>query len=442
MPITVNSTPEKSISGYDSIYSATTQHRYELKRYDYDLIQSNTVENKFALDAAAGDVTGLFTPGTKFYYEDGTSNDGYYTVQTSSIPASNTEIFPVETIDNQVFGGTIYLPTLYESYLLQIIIPELNDLDLYFAVNPSGRIIFDLGPLLAGAIDQQLLYNATYTELWSGSSNSPVSLGSILAVKANKQLLSTYGSNLYDHVMRSANPGKLLTNQTEPKYWHGWKRSASVINDTSINIDTYEQQLDANKAPTGTTTINNHLVSADSVDNFTLLTPTLDAGAKYINLYFFESPDIVTEQKHYLIEPECRQPIMIEWVNQLGGYDQWLFIFEQAVTDDTEQGLIFERSFTDDIQTVTQTKQRAPGETRQLMTLKAGHLSQNDIQHLHEIKQSDIVRAFLTKDGTEYIDVIVNTGYQTSFTTGKGGYEYALNIEFPSGFDFFKGKKY
>jgi hypothetical protein len=144
----------------------------------------------------------------------------------------------------------------------------------------------------------------------------------------------------------------------------------------------------------------------------------------------------------YRIDEECREPVMIEFLNQLGAWDQWLFSFEQAILEETEQGIMFESPIDDDVSVITETKKRIPGVNVQFMTLKAGHLTQAEIQHLQEIKQSEKVRVWLAKDGTSYVNVRVNAGYETTFTTGKGGYEFSLNIEFPSNFDFFKAKQY
>jgi hypothetical protein len=64
------------------------------------------------------------------------------------------------------------------------------------------------------------------------------------------------------------------------------------------------------------------------------------------------------------------------------------------------------------------------------------------LQSLHYIKRASNVRVWLDKTKTATIGVIVNTGYDTGFTTGKDNYEVSISIEFPKNFDFFTAKNY
>ena len=129
---------------------------------------------------------------------------------------------------------------------------------------------------------------------------------------------------------------------------------------------------------------------------------------------------------------------MISWLNSLGGMDQWLFQIEQSVSNQIEEGRRFQTPITTDIESIRTTKGRFAQRDIQRMTLKADKLNQNELQTLHEIKTSEIVRLWLNKDGSEYVGVIVSSGYVTDFTTGKTNYEFSLNIELPDNFDVFK----
>lgn len=76
------------------------------------------------------------------------------------------------------------------------------------------------------------------------------------------------------------------------------------------------------------------------------------------------------------------------------------------------------------------------------MILKAENLTQNELQHLHTIKESDVVELFLSKDGDSIVPVRVVDGFTDDFTTGKNNYTFSLKIELPDNIDFFEIKEY
>ena len=77
-----------------------------------------------------------------------------------------------------------------------------------------------------------------------------------------------------------------------------------------------------------------------------------------------------------------------------------------------------------------------------MMILRAEDLTQNQLQHLHTIKESDVVELFLSKDGDSIIPVRVSDGYTDDFSTGKSNYAFSLQIELPDNIDFFEIKEY
>ena len=131
---------------------------------------------------------------------------------------------------------------------------------------------------------------------------------------------------------------------------------------------------------------------------------------------------------------------MVAWTNSLGGGDQWLFQYEQAVTNISSEGQSINSPIVGDIATEQGNKRRVPGKDVQYVTLKADQLTLNELQGLHDIKNAGYVLIYDSPTiGTrKQVSVKVNNGFETTFTTGKGNYEFTLQLEMPDNFDLFK----
>jgi hypothetical protein len=333
--------------------------------------------------------------------------------------------------------------TNIDKYFLEVVIPELSGVTLYYFPDSSGNIEFDVGRAVQLAMPaNSIKYHLEVTPYRDGSAETGITSLDILAVKSKVQILSEYGSNLYDYIIKTPNPAQWMTIFQEPKLWNGWDKTLYAINmDIAASVDVIQNSLDINKAFLAANDTTQILAGAPAIDGWPLSYPAT-ANAYYIEVGFELTGSDITEKKIIKLEPECREPIMIEWLNSLGVVENWLFQIEQAVINTSEQGLMWETPIADDISTVQTTKQRFSEKDTQFITVKAAHLNQNELQGLHDIKRSEAVRVWLLKDGSEWVSVRVSAGYETTFTTGKNNYEFSLSIEFPDNFDFFKAKKY
>ncbi len=335
--------------------------------------------------------------------------------------------------------------TNIEKYVLEIEIPELNNLLVYYVPDPStGNIEFDLGfILLRGMGDSQYLdYHVVATPYRDRVAESGLTSINILAIASEIQILYSQGANLNEFIAKATTPANVAYFQTflnEPKIWDGWTTANHVINQDIIGtVDVKIVDLDINKNPISTITPAD-IWTTRRIEEYPL---TYSAGAEYRSYQYSQTAVPLTVEKIYKQEPECRNPIMIYWWNELGGIDYWLFTIEQAVNNIADEGLQWDTPITEDISQVRQTKERYSGRNIQFITVKTAFLNKNEISVLHYLKKSPKVSVALSKDLSEYIEVRVANAFETNYTTGKGNYEFSCTIEFPDGFDFFKGVHY
>lgn len=331
-----------------------------------------------------------------------------------------------------------------DKYFLEVVIPELSGVTLYYFPDSSGNIEFDVGMAVQLAMPTNYIeYHLEVTPYRDGVAEAGITSLDILAVISKVQILSQYGANLYQFIAKPTNYGSIMTMFDIPRFWNGWEKIARFISMSYVPVDFDFTPLDINQQAITPVVNNTSLGPIPRVADMALTWPSGATNPYYLQITGSDATDgQLTIDKTYSLHEECQEPIMIEWLNSLGVYETWLFQIEQAVINTSEQGLMWETPITEDISTVQTTKQRFTEKDTQFITVKAAHLNQNELQGLHDIKRSNDVRVWLLKDGSEWVSVRVSAGYETTFTTGKNNYEFSLSIEFPDNFDFFKAKKY
>jgi hypothetical protein len=341
-----------------------------------------------------------------------------------------------------------------DNYYLKILIPEADNIELFYFPDTSDNMDFDLGKILYQYMIKDgithLKFRINYSAFWDGGSYAAINDIYYLAVKADRQILSPFGANLYYYSLKDVvgdslsdtTPGRFLTHFNSYYIWDGWTTYFDIINNEFLgSYGQTRRVLDINRNVLSSTP-STFLVPETYDIRTNSITYPATANAAYMDITYDNGTNDISETKEFKLMDECKNPIMLQWDGQLGATEQYLFQYEQNVSENSEQGFLYEMPITSDISTITGTKFRQPGKYFQVMTLKAFNLTQNELQSLHYIKQSSRVKVWLDKDGSNFVEVIVNSGYTTAFTTGKSNYEFTINIEFPSGFDFFKAKAY
>ena len=233
----------------------------------------------------------------------------------------------------------------------------------------------------------------------------------------------------------------------------GWKRTVSFLLDewygyryaNSISFKVRHEWLDINgvfvdftNSP-GSTTVEPRVLIVNIP--YTNAPPT---GIHFVNV---QGNDANTNERLfgdtvYEFVPECANPIMLDWLNGYGAPEQHLFNISQTFEREAGEGLVFERAVLEDLANTEVTKRRTVRRWVQRMILGADGLTKNQFDTLTELKSSDFVRCYLSKSGGAFVEVIVVGDLTDGGETDEGAYTFRVQIEFPTNFDFFKGKLY
>jgi hypothetical protein len=243
--------------------------------------------------------------------------------------------------------------------------------------------------------------------------------------------------------------GKFLTKFKNPFYFDGWKRTVSQIIDDSFNSRTgYTDQLirfqatDTNKVFLGFGTNTGTLGITPAIQEVDIEKPDNSAKLIKVETRNGSNTNSISEALYYLVCQECRNPIMVEWLNSLGAYDQHLFEINQEFTDNVEENEVYQLPINDDISNVSNVISKKRASNTQIINIIAENLTIDQLKALHEIKQSDDVRLFLSKDGSSYVNVVVDSNLETVYESDDSVFEYSLSIRLPENFDFYEAKLY
>jgi hypothetical protein len=126
---------------------------------------------------------------------------------------------------------------------------------------------------------------------------------------------------------------------------------------------------------------------------------------------------------------------MLQWLNDVGGCEQWVFGYNQQVSEDVNIGEVIEYPVTENFSEVRKTKGRNIHDEIQRITLTAENLLENEIRALKYIKSSPNLQVEL--DGNYYNVVVVGT-FTTPWETAHNTYAFNVTIELPIEFDYFE----
>jgi hypothetical protein len=150
----------------------------------------------------------------------------------------------------------------------------------------------------------------------------------------------------------------------------------------------------------------------------------------------------LSENKVFKYEKECANPIMIEWVDSFGVLQQYLFNISQDVLLSVTGELTYEPAIQQDIEVINRPLRRINADETLRLICSAENLTQADVRGLHELKTSEEVYAFLSKDGTDKIGVTINSAFETGYATEDKGSSFIVAVDFPQDYKFFDIKQY
>lgn len=460
MSLTIT-TPIDTISGIltDTI-AAKTQALYNLAREDWIVISvaDDGGNAQIVLSDAHADITANFPDGSILFFSgDGVYDADTYAVLSTTTGAGSTKI-TVDLTFSATDTGFVNEFTSKPNYRVDVELFDDSDLMLdrtiSFGLPQNGVEDIDIKSTLIDYMTinelQYVLYSAEFTEVWDGSSESPTVTADLLAILGNKQILKTGGALMYEYLCDTGTPGKHLTRFETPIRWLGWRRRYSYIHDPGLAareaadtlIKTNTKVADINRvigASIGSASlpfteigIKSPGINTANTSAFLALETTAEASSSstVLDTIFFETRD------------ECLQPIMVEWLSSLGAYEQHLFSINQDFVNEGGESENVNSPVIGNIDVFKGGKSRITGPTFQTLTMSSERMTRNQMRALSEIKNSEVVRVYLSKDGTKYVNtrVIGNTG--TPFNSRYDVHTFTLELEFPDGFDFFEGKTY
>jgi len=296
-------------------------------------------------------------------------------------------------------------------------------------------------------------------------SSTTYAIGDIIKIKSGKynlvtQILFIPNVNVY----RTAEPfrggetsgiivsnyGNPLTKFVNGLVWLDWKRTTSYIIDTNYLTRTgfnsfrfSTTAMNINKNPISGINQDEDIDISQRMVQITMDNPNVD-GEKYLRTWLRNNAltSQVSESAFYLIKQECDNPIMIEWRNGLGAYEQHLFILDTLFNRNVTEGVTAKKAVQQDIETVVGTEDRKPLFWFQEAILTDENLTPDVARALMEIKSSPQVRVYLTKDGSKFVGVIVNNLMASEINNNDTSIDFSLQIKFPDNFDFETAKLY
>jgi len=271
-----------------------------------------------------------------------------------------------------------------------------------------------------GRFDAQVLFETTSSEL--------LTLGNDKAVESATRFLTMF-----------ENPAKVS----------GWARTISYVIDSNIGtrtgateINLIQTRKNQNKVIQSTLTPIAEALTPARVVQYQIIEDATTASFYGVSLSDETETTVLSEELDFELLDECRNPIAIEWLNSLGAFEQYVFELNQDFNDIVEERDIFITPINQDIETAQRVVSKDLASYTQVINMVAQNIARADLQALREIKSSDDVRLWLDKDGSNYINVVVDSALETPYQSDELLHEFSLTIMLPPNFNFFDSKLY
>lgn len=266
---------------------------------------------------------------------------------------------------------------------------------------------------------------------------------------ASVRLDASYISDSLEGILFADN-AKLLTKFKNPIIWRGWNRTIAYLMDDEYNnrVANLQSWLNINSTDINKVYISGsgtNIVNADLTPRIIIDKIIEKDGyfGEYISVKtIISTGDITSEELFYQVRVCDNNVVCLDWLNSLGGVDQFCFVRNQIIEIESGEGVLIEAPINEDYETVKRTKRRFAGPTVERMTLTADHLTEDQLLALREIKDTESLRVYLTKDGTQFIDAVVVRDFVTTYQTKERRFRFTVIIEFPDNYSFEAAKLY
>ena len=317
-----------------------------------------------------------------------------------------------------------------------------------YSPKSDGTLFLDVGQILTEYLEKNGLvsveFRIRYNQSWTGFS-TPVasSVNSYFAIYAQKQIYSSGGANLYNHILSTTGLNTALTKWSEPRIYSNFKRTIGILYPTDegailtityLNINKgVISQLSSAAIPTTTGVQNLDL------QNYTTAIPT---NCHWISAAFTTTGGKSLDTVYYKVTKDCSNPIFIEYLNSLGAYEQYIFDIKQEVQVSSSTGIASSRAINEDYVSAKVTNIRVANDWVQQIICQTDQLSNNDLLAINEIKRSTSVRVLLTRDGSKFVQVVATNNLSDIYSTDNANNGYSLQLQMPNNFNVFEAINY
>jgi len=293
--------------------------------------------------------SGSFPSGREVFIRDNYKHDAIFTVDSASGSPATVD-FNEDFLQAKNFAHSV-INAINAEYRLEVDVFDEDDVKL--TVKPliyqspqDGRIVVDIQKVLTARMDFKSLtrlntdkgvsgevniergrFQSFYIqtlEKWTGSSESLASDESKytgFAVAATLDSGGRFGSNMADHVPNAArasnNHAKFLQKLKRPIIWREYPWTIMFIQDNISSLVAEIEWRDSSESVT--LTRSKSVPQAQYVGRYSISIDDIPTTAVTANVHLAGGGAKITEELICDVEDACNFPLMIEWVNSLGG---------------------------------------------------------------------------------------------------------------------------
>ena len=318
-----------------------------------------------------------------------------------------------------------------------------------YSPKSDGTLFLDVSQILTEYLEKNGLvsveFKLRYAQSWTGgpSPNFSTSANSYFAIYAQKQIYSSGGANLYNHVLSTTGLNTALTKWIEPRIYSNFKRTIGILYPTSEGAILTIKYLDINKGVISTLS-SAAIPTTTGVQNLDLqnYTTAIPLNCHWISAAFTTPSGKSLDTVYYKVTNECSNPIFVEYLNSLGAYEQYIFDIKQEVQVASSTGIASSRAVNEDYASARVTNIRVANDWVQQLICQTDQLSNTDLLAINEIKRSTSVRVLLTRDGSRFVQVVASNNLSDMYSTDNANNGFSLQLQMPNNFNVFEAIDY
>jgi len=363
---------------------------------------------------------------------------------TSAANASRSQIPFILTTTEQANPNFKILITIMDTSGGFLLTTEFK-----YSPKSDGTLFLDVSQILTEYLEKNGLVSVEFKLRFGQSFTggpTPIfdtSANSYFAIYAQKQIYSSGGANLYNHILSTTGLNTALTKWSEPRIYSNFKRTIGILYPTAEGAILTIKYLNINKGVISTLS-SAAIPSTTGVQNLDLqnYTTAIPLNCHWISAAFTTPSGKSLDTVYYKVNNDCSNPIFVEYLNSLGAYEQYIFDIKQEVQVASSTGIASSRAVNEDYAIARVTNIRVANDWVQQLICQTDNLSNTDLLAISEIKRSTSVRVLLTRDGSKFVQVVATNNLSDIYSTDNANNGYSLQLQMPNNFNVFEAINY